>query len=163
MPTRKVMHLNDAERPRSEEGAVIIVALLVMVLLLMLGATLLSVSEDEAAVAVNDQWSEGAFYAAEAAVQQSLDGMSDVSSSAAIDVTPIGDGFTYRTGGRDTAAAAPTLTGTVSRSGYAVGTTTGYNSSTYVFNLYKINGTGMGPRNAEREVEVEVEVGPMAQ
>lgn len=158
------MYLNTSEGTRSEEGAVIIVALLVMVLLLMLGATLLAVSEDEAAVAVNDQWSEGAFYAAEAAVQQTLDGMSEVTTADPIDPTPIGDGFTYRSGGRnDTDPQAPNLIGTVNRTGYAVGTSSGYNSSSYVFNLYRVNGTGMGPRNAEREVEIQVEIGPVAQ
>jgi hypothetical protein len=150
---------------KGEDGAVIVVALLVMVLLFMLGATLLAVSQDESAVAVNEQWSEGAFYAAEASVQQAIDGMSDAGSSPAIALTSIGsDGFTYRSGKRtDTSPQPPAFIGSVSHSGYAVGSTSGYNSSTFVFNQYRINGTGMGPRNAEREVEVEVEVGPMAQ
>jgi Tfp pilus assembly protein PilX len=164
MPTEVRQVSVHPESRNGEQGAVIVVALLVMVLLLMLGATLLTVSEDESQVAVNDQWSEGAFYAAEAAVQESIDGLSETGGVDPVELTEIGDGFTYRSGSRDdNAAQPPELVGTVNRSGYAVGSTTGYNSSTYVFNVYQINGTGMGPRNAEREVEVEVEIGPVAQ
>jgi len=161
----EVPQVNERSPDRSgERGAVIVVALLVMVLLLMLGATLLTVSEDENQVAANDQWSEGAFYAAEAAVQESIDALSEAGGNDPVELTEIGDGFTYRSGTReDGAPQPPELVGTVNRSGYAVGTTAGYNSSTYVFNVYQVNGTGMGPRNAEREVEVEVEIGPVAQ
>ena len=57
----------------------------------------------------------------------------------------------------------PYLVGEIPEAGYAVGTSTGYSSSGYVFQIYQIQGTGIGPRNTEREVEVQVELGPVEQ
>ena len=64
---------------------------------------------------------------------------------------------------REPLAQAPALVGTIPGTGYAVGSSTGYNPSGYVFQVYQVNGTGMGPRNAVREVEVQVEIGPVSQ
>lgn len=150
---------------RGEEGSVLVVALLVMALLYLLGATLLAVSVDETAIAANDQGSEGAFFAAEAAVQQSIDQITEaqLDPPPAVPVTDIGDRCTFRSGGRDdTDPQSPELIGTVNRPGFSVGATTGYNSSAYVFYIFQVNGTGTGPRNALREVEVQVEYGPVA-
>jgi len=151
--------------PSKEQGAALIVALLLMVLLFSLGASLLAVSETENEIAANDQWSEGAFGAAEAAVQVALDQLTrdEESADEVVDVTGIGDSYSYRSGGRnDAEPQPPELVGTTPATGYSYGSTTGYTSSGYVFRIYQINGTGNGPRNARREVEVQVEIGPVA-
>lgn len=158
------MHEANRTRGEGEEGAVLIIALMVMILLLTLGATLLTVSDDEAVIAANDQWSEGVFYAAEAAVQKAIDSFPEglATDPPAVPVSSITSGYTYRTGHRtDSSPQAPQLVGTVRRSGYAVGQTSGYQSGGYVFYIYRINGTGLGPKNSVREVEVEIEYGPV--
>jgi Tfp pilus assembly protein PilX len=144
-----------------ERGVVLIVALLLMVLLFTLGAALLTMAETEGVIAANDVWSEGSFYAAEAAVQQAIDAIPG--SVAAVPVTNLGTDYRYRTGGRlDTSAQPPAIVQTVNGSGFAVSSSAGYNSTGFVFDVYEINGTGMGPRSAIREVEVQVEYGPRA-
>jgi Tfp pilus assembly protein PilX len=144
-----------------ERGSVLIVALLLMVLLFTLGAALLTMAETEGFIATNDVWSEGAFYAAEAAVQEVIDRMPG--NLAAVPVTALGQDYTYRTGGRDDASAQPPqVVATVAGAGFSVSTSGGYNSTGFVFDVYEINGTGMGPRSAMREVEVQIEYGPRA-
>ena len=141
-----------------------VISLLLVVLLFLLGATLLATSETENAIAANDQWSEGAFQAADAAVQVSIDGLDIGTTNQVVEETEIGDVFAFRSGGRDdTEAQPPNLVGEIPEAGYAVGTSTGYSSSGYVFQIYQIQGTGTGPRNTEREVEVQVELGPVEQ
>lgn len=144
----------------------LVVALLLMVLLFMLGAALLATSESEAVIASNDEWSEGAFYAAEAAVQVAIDQLSGDPASNVTEVVPesdIGEQFTYRSGGRDDAEPQPpAYVGAVHGTGYSIGAGTGYNTSEYIFDIYQINGTGTGPRNAIREVEVQAQYGPLA-
>jgi len=153
------------ETAGSETGSVLVVALLLMVLLFTLGAALLTMAETEGVIAANDVWSEGSFYAAEAAVQTAIDQITvdPVASAQPVPVTTIGDDYTYRTGGRDDASAQPPqVVQSVGGAGFALGSSTGYNSSGFVFDVYQINGTGMGPRSAMREVEVQVEYGPRA-
>jgi len=152
------------EVPRGERGAALIVALLVVFLLFLLSAALLSVSDIENGVSANDNWSEGAFYAAEAGVQAGIDqvGINPTTSIAAIPLTTIGTSYTYRSGSRtDTSAQPLTFIGTLGTSGYSLGSGTGYNGAGYVYNIYQINATGSGPRNALREVEVQVSYGPV--
>lgn len=158
--------MRDARHTQGERGSALVVALLLIVLLLLLGGALLGTSEAENVIAANDASSEGAFYAAEAAVQAGIDQLGDSAASRELPVaiTPIGGSFTYRSGGRDdNAPQPPTFVATVNRPGFAAGTNTGYNQTGYAFQVYQINGTGTGPRNAVREVEVQVEYGPVAQ
>ena len=150
---------NDRAR---ERGSTLVIVLLVTLLLLLLGTVLLGTSETESAIAVNDYWSEGAFQAAEAAVHVAVDGLDAVNSNQVVDVQPIGDLFQYRSGGRaDSEPQPPQFVDTVAAPGYAVADGSGYSSSGYARAVYQINGTGMGPRNTEREVEVQVEIGPV--
>jgi hypothetical protein len=153
------------ERP-SERGSALVVTVLLLALLLVLGMTLLATATMESTIAANDRWSEGAFYAAEAAVQTAVDALArdPASASDPVPTTQLGDHYTYRSGSRDDAAAEPPqLLGTTSAEGYSLGTGTGYNASGFVFQIYQVNGTGTGPRNAQREVEVQVAVGPVPQ
>jgi hypothetical protein len=149
--------------PRTgERGSAVVIAMLLVVLLFLLGVALLATSETESAIAANDQWAEGAFQAADAAVQVSIDRLDVGSTDQTVEATALGEVFAYRSGGRDdTEAQPPNLVAELPEAGYAVGTTTGYNSSGYVFQVYEIQGTGTGPRNTEREVEVQVELGPV--
>jgi len=147
---------------RDERGSAVVIALLLVVLLLLLGVTLLATSDTENAIAANDQWAEGAFQAAEAAVQASMDALDVGVTDQVVPETPIVDAFAYRSGGRnDAEPQPPALVGEMNEAGYAVGVTTGYVSSGYVFQIYQIQGTGTGPRNTQREVEVQVELGPV--
>jgi hypothetical protein len=149
---------------RGEVGSAMIIALLLTVLLLSLGVALLSMSETESVIAANDQWSEGAFQAAEAAVQVSLDQLAVGSTDGVVDETELGQWFSFRSGGRDADdPQPPQLIGVTPAAGYTMGSETGYGGSSYYFLIYQINGTGTGPRNTQREVEVQVELGPVAQ
>jgi hypothetical protein len=116
-------------------------------------------------IATNDEWAEGAFYAAEAAVQVAIDqlGADPSSNTEVVALTDLDGSFSYRSGGRDdTDPQPPAYVGDTHASGYSIGTGTGYNTSEYVFDLYRINGTGEGPRNARREIEIQVQYGPVA-
>ena len=122
---------------------------------------LLATSGTESALAANDYWSEGAFQAAEAAVQVGVNGLAVGTAGQVVDVTQIGDQFQYRSGARgDTSAQPPQLMETIPAAGYAIADGSGYGSSGYVFLVYRVNGTGNGPRNTQREVEVQVLLGP---
>ena len=150
----------------AERGSALVVALLLIVLLFTLGAALFTMAETEGVIAVNDVWSEGSFYAAEAAVQEAVDQITDdrTTLELVVDPSPIGDTYTYRSGGRDDAAPQPPqFVNMVQRSGFALGSGTGYNPQNFNFAIYRINGTGSGPRSSVREVEVQIEYGPLAQ
>jgi Tfp pilus assembly protein PilX len=150
-------------REYGERGSALIVVLMVTMLLMLLGVGLLATSETELLIAANDHWSEGAFQAAEAAVQLAVDQLDVGNADDVIEVTPLGDAFAFRSGGRDDdEPQPPEMVGTAPAPGYAVTEGTGYNPSGYVFAMYRVQGTGIGPRNTEREVEVQVQVGPVA-
>ena len=145
-----------------ERGSTLIIVLLVTLLLLLLGVVLLGTSETESEIAANDYWAEGAFQAAEAAVQVAVDGLDAANVTQVVDVQPIGDLFEYRSGGRAAAdPQPPQFVDTVAAPGYAISEGSGYVSSGYAHAVYQVNGTGTGPRNTEREVEVQVEIGPV--
>jgi hypothetical protein len=160
-----VQERNNPGARHGEKGSVMLVALFVMVILSLLGAVFLNLSNTESYVAYNALWQEGAFYAAEAGVQSGLDQLSPnvTTSTAAIASTAIGGSYNYRTGRRTDASAQPIqfIRSTVA-SGYSVETGTGYNPAGYSFYVYQINVTGTGPRNSQREVEVQAEYGPVA-
>ena len=153
------------ERERTgERGSALIVVLLITVLLLLLGVSLMATSETEMVIAANDHWSEGAFQAAEAAVQVTVDQLDVNNQSVVVNETEIGDSFVFRSGKReDTSAQPPAVLGVEPGSGYSVAESTGYAPSGYGFGIFQVNGTGNGPRNTEREVEVLVRLGPIAE
>jgi hypothetical protein len=141
----------------------LVIAMLLMVLLLLMGTALLSVSTTESAIAANDQWSEGAFQAADAAVQLAIDRLNIGETDGIVEVTEIGDFYEFRSGGRwDDEPQPPEFVREDPGEGYSVDEATGYNSTQYVFETYRINGTGTGPKNAVREVEVMIRLGPIA-
>jgi len=148
-----------------ERGSALVITLLVMVLLLLLGSALLTASDLETHIAANDRWAEAAFFAAEAGVETAIDkiGTDQVVSQEAVPVTSIGDGFSFRSGRRtDTTAQPITFVGSTTASGFSLGAGTGYSGAGYVYETYQINATGTGPRDTQREVEVQVEYGPIA-
>jgi Tfp pilus assembly protein PilX len=149
-----------------QDGVALIITVLVLALLFALGTGLLATATVESTISVNERWSEGAFYAAEAAVQASIDQIAQGTTDQPVDLTELGDGYTFRSGGRDaTDPEPPLLVGTVAAEGYSLGESSGYSGTSvnWVFEIYQINGTGMGPQNATREIEVQVAVGPIAQ
>jgi Tfp pilus assembly protein PilX len=151
---------------QGEKGSVMLVALFVMVVLSMLGAAFLTLSNTESIVANNGVSAEGAFYAAEAGIQSGIDQLSPnlTTATAAIPQTTINTSYSYRSGARsDTTAQPLQFIRSQSAEGYSLEMGTGYNPAGYSFYVYEINVTGTGPRNAQREVEVQAEFGPVAQ
>jgi hypothetical protein len=147
-----------------ERGSALVLTLMVTVLLFLMGAAILVTSETDSTIAANDQWAEGAFQAAEAAVQMSVAQLDIGNTTQVVNLTAIGGTYTFRSGGRDdTTPQPPELIRAVSAEGFALPGGTGYATSGYVFRIYRIEGTGTGPRNSEREVEVQVALGPSPQ
>jgi hypothetical protein len=144
-------------------GSIMVIALLVMALLSLLGMTLLTVGGLGHTIAYNSVWSEGALFAADAGVQRGISQLSQdpAASTQAIPVTALPGNYTYRSGGRsDAGPQPPQYVGDRILPGYAAPSGVGYGTSGYVFNIYQINATGTGPRNALREIEVRAEYGP---
>jgi hypothetical protein len=78
-------------------------------------------------------------------------------------VTTIGTDYSFRSGHVSDGSAQPlTFVGAQNAQGYGMSMGTGYNEVGFVNNIYQINCTGIGPRNATREVEVQVTYGPVA-
>jgi hypothetical protein len=157
---------NGSHFDKREKGSVMLVALFVMVVLSLLGVTFLTLSNTETFVASNALWSEGAFYAAEAGVQTGIDqlGANVAQAVAAIPQTTIGTDYNFRSGRRtDTAPQPLQFIRSRTAAGYSVEVGTGYNPSGYSFYVYQMNVTGTGPRNAQRELEVQAEFGPVSQ
>jgi Tfp pilus assembly protein PilX len=150
---------------RGERGSALIITVLLLTLLLALGTSLLATATIEQAIATNERWSEGAFFAAEAAVQTAIDTLTQGGAPAAIPITDLGDDYWYRSGGADDVGpTAPTLVATTEAEGYSAAAGSGYGSSTtWVMEIYQINATGFGPQSAQREVEVQISVGPLPQ
>jgi hypothetical protein len=150
------------ESLRGEQGSALVITVLLVTLLLALGSGLLVTATVESAIAVNESNAEGAFYAAEAAVQATIDQLAQDNVTFTLDELELSDGFSCRSGGVDDAGATPPLlVGSFGAAGYDIGLGNGYSGgSQFVFEIYQVNGTGMGPRNARREIEVQVAVGP---
>jgi Tfp pilus assembly protein PilX len=147
-----------------ERGSAFVVALLVVLLVSLLSIALLGSSDLDRGVSANGQFAEGAFFAAEAAVQVGIDqvGADPVPSITAIPSTAIGGVYTFRSGSRGASGPqALVFNGTTDSPGFSLDAGTGYNTAGFVYNRYRINGTGDGPRNAQREVEVQVSFGPV--
>lgn len=152
------------QRWRDEGGMVLMLSLMVMVVLSLLGAALLTMSGSETFVSYRTVYREGAFYAAEGGIHIGLDQVSGntVTSTQAIPLTTIGGNYTYRSGRRsDSGPQLFLFVGTRPGTGYSIAVGTGYNPAGYVFYNYRINVTGTGPRNAQREVEVLAAFGPV--
>lgn len=149
-----------------ERGSTLIVALFIVVILAMLVIAMLGIASSDSAVAHNDVWSEGAFYAAEAGIHTGVSRLSSnvATSTQAIPVTSIGTSYAFRSGTRaDTGPQPLVFVAAQQRNGYSIAGGSAYNPAGYLFYSYRINTTGTGPRNAQREIEALAEYGPVAQ
>ena len=142
-----------------ERGMVLVIALFIMAILLMTGVFLVRMSSTEGDIAYNAMYSEGSFYAADAAINVGLDLVTPTVTTAPIDCdappllscpTP----FIY-----DGSVA---FSGTTRLPGYSIGSGTGYNPGGFVFYTYLITGSGAG-RRAQRQIDVQAAYGPVAQ
>lgn len=152
--------------PRRARGSVIVIALLLMALLSLLGMTLLTVAGLGHGTAFNAIWSEGALFAADAAVQAGMNQLSanPTTSTQAIPVASIGGVYSFRSGRRTDSGPQPLqFMGTRVEPGYSLAVGSGYNPAGYAFHSYQITATGTGPRSAQREIEARAEYGPIAQ
>ena len=163
------MQRRSRDRFRGERGSVLVIALFIMIILSLLGSALLAISSTENNIAYNAVWSEGAFSAAEAGLQTAVSQLSanQTTSTPAVPVTNIGSGsytYQFRTGTvTDGAPMASTYVGMRYEGGYGAAKSTDYNStgSSY-FVSYRINATGAGPRNAQRQIQTLAEYGPIS-
>lgn len=149
---------------KNERGSALVLVMLLLVLFMALGMAILSAALVENAVGTNDEWFEGALYAAEAGVATGVVQVGgDIDDSiAAIPSSRLDERYTFRSGGRADATPQPlTYRGAGRSSGYSSGLGTGYNPSGYLFMQYQVNATGSAPRNIDREVESLVEYGPV--
>ena len=149
-----------------ERGATLILVLFVVLILSTLVIALLGIASSDNVVAHNDVWTEGAFYAAEAGLNTGIAQLSSnpASSTAAIPGTTISGSYSFRSGTRSAASPQPLVFVSVQpRSGYSIAGGSAYNPNGYLFYSYRINTTGTGPRNAQREIEALAEYGPVAQ
>ena len=152
------------DRRQGERGSTLVLVLLFMTLFFGLGVALLASANIESTITHNDEWFEGSLYAAEAGLQTGIDqvGQNISTSVTAIPDTNMGDTYTYRSGDRSSGSAQPiNYLGSASAAGYALNLGTGYNPEGYVFLSYQVNSTGSGPRNIVREVEAQVDYGPV--
>ena len=157
----------DRSLKRNDRGSVLVVALLVMVILSLLGIALLNLSGTESDIAHNQLWSEGAFNAAEAGVETALANIqaNTTASVKQVDLTSVNADpylYQYRSGKKSDSEPMPLAVTERLETGYSLALGTGYNPSGYAFDDYRINATGTGPRNAQREIEVLAEYGPVA-
>ena len=154
-----------ANGQRGERGVALVTALLLTVLLFVLAIGLLAISGDESGIAANETWSEGAFYAAEAGLQSAVDqiGPDPALSLQAVPLTTIAQGYTFRSGRRsDTTPQPVRFVRSTPAAGFALGVGTGYNAAGFLYETYEVDATGLGPRNAQREIEAQVLYGPVA-
>jgi len=143
-------------RLTDERGSVLVLALFIMALLMAVGVVLLRMSGSETDIAYNTVWAEGSFYAAEAALAVGIDQLGPtLVNDVALANTPLGTQFTQQ--------GNVQFLGTTAQPGYSLGSGTGYNPAGYVFYTYTVSGTGTGPRNAQRQLEVRATFGPVAQ
>jgi hypothetical protein len=142
-----------------ERGMVLVVALFIMAMLLMTGVFLVRMSSTEGDIAYNSMWSEGSFYAADAAINVGLDQIAPTNTNPTMTplfpAPPALDPFT--------ATGNLGFTGTARLPGYSMGAGTGYNPGGFAFYTYSVVGTGTGPRSTTRRVDVQAVYGPVAQ
>lgn len=148
----------------AERGSALVLVMLLLVLFLALGMAILSAALLESTIGTNDEWFEGALYAAEAGVATGVAQVNGDIDDSTLEIpdSRLDDRYRFRSGGRADDAPQPlTYRGAGRSSGYSVGLGTGYNPSGYLFLQYQVNATGSAPRNIDREVESLVEYGPV--
>ena len=144
---------------RDERGMVSVVAIFVMIMMLVAGVFLVRMSATEGDIAYSGMFAEGSFHAADAAINVGLDQMSPANANpTATALSPAPP-----TLGTFTPAGTIQFSGTTRQAGYSIGSGTGYNPGGFAFYTYALVGTGTGPRNAQRTLDVQVSYGPVAQ
>jgi hypothetical protein len=140
-----------------ERGMALVMALFIMAILLAAGTVLVRMSATEGDIAYSTMWSEGSFFAADAAINVGLNqGVAPTNLTAsAVTQATIGGSFTYQ--------GNVTFSGTNHQPGFALGSGTGYNPGGFVFYNYAVTGSGTGPRSAQRTIDVVATYGPVAQ
>jgi len=133
-----------------ERGMVLVIALFTMAILLMAGVFMVRMSSTEGDIAYNAVWSEGSFYAADAAINVGLDQITPTNTNM-IALPPF------------TATGTIGFSGTARLPGYSMGAGTGYNPGGFVFFTYSVVGNGTGPRSSTRQIDVQAAYGPVAQ
>ncbi len=149
---------------KNERGiALAVLTMLIAILASMTGAALLF-SRVDLMISGNFKRGTGALYAADAGVGVALNQLSGnlTSSRTAIQVTDLGNGYTYRSGTiADGSPQELIHTGFKSAPGYSMGVGTGYNPGGYIFHTYEIHITGNGPMTSAREIEAMGQFGPV--
>jgi hypothetical protein len=145
------------QRCSDERGMALVMALFIMAILLAAGTVLVRMSATEGDIAYSTMWSEGSFFAADAAINVGLNqGVTPTNvTTSAVTQTTIGGSFTYQ--------GNVTFSGTNNQPGFALGSGTGYNPGGFVFYNYAVTGSGTGPRSAQRTIDVVATYGPVAQ
>lgn len=152
----------------SERGVSLIVVIMLMVIILaMTGAGMLFSSID-LKVSGNYRAGTQAFFAADTGINDAFSRLSldPSTSTAAFGPISMSGGLKYCTGsvgntGTACASPQPTTVTATSAPGFSLGQGTGYNSDGYQFYQYKVNVTGVGPLSATREVEAQIQYGPV--
>jgi hypothetical protein len=148
----------------SERGVSLVVVILLMVIILAMTCAGMFFSSVELRVTGNHRAGTQAFYAADTGINVAYAqiGLDTAASTAAIPVTQLGGGLAYRSGHiADTTSQPQQLRNTRTEAGYTLNAGTGYNTAGYGFYQYQINMTGTGPLSSAREVEAQVEYGPV--
>ena len=148
-------------RARGERGLALVVALSSMALVLVGAVIMLRMASDDRDVGGTVVAAEGAFFAADAAVNVALDMIGPDAPSCATARTQLDGGFAYQV--LNTPPNRSCFAGTQHEAGYSIGTGTGYNSAGYVFYTFAFTGVGTGPRSAQRTIDVRATYGPIAQ
>ena len=148
-----------------ERGMVLVIALFMMAILLMTGVFLVRMSSTEGDIAYNAMWSEGGFYAADAAINVGIDQVAPTNTNPTqTALAPAPPALTPFT-----ATGTIGFTGPTRLPGYSIGAGTGYNPGGFAFYTYSVVGTGSGPntwiapRQATRQIDVQAAYGPVAQ
>ena len=148
---------------RNERGIALVIALSIMALLLVGGVFLLRMSSIEGDIAYNTVWAEGSFFAADAAINVTLDAMAPAVQDCTVARTQLGGGFEYQVQNFTPPLNTGCFAGTQQEAGYSLGSGTGYNPSGFVFYTFGFAGSGFGPRSAQRTIEAQATYGPVAQ
>ena len=153
----------------SERGVSLVVVIMLMVIILaMTGAGLLFSSID-LRVSGNYRAGTQAFFAADTGVNDGFGRIDSSSSTSPPVFGPISmsGGLKYCSGSlpatqiNNCATPTPSTVTAITAPGFSLGQGTGYNSNGYQFYQYKVNVTGLGPLSSAREVEAQIQYGPL--
>jgi hypothetical protein len=152
----------------SERGVSLVVVIMLMVIILaMTGAGMLFSSID-LKVSGNYRAGTQAFFAADTGVNDGFArlGIDPSTSTAAFGPISMSGGLKYCSGsltstGTNCATPQPSTVTSINAPGYSLGAGTGYNAEGYQFYQYKVNVTGLGPLSSAREVEAQIQYGPL--